>query len=83
MEKKQLTKRQQRKSLIAKIEKLNTGDRYWKYSYGRSLEDTKKVYDTIASRHNYRVVIPLRNEQRIKLAEKLGDRKLRNLFKGK
>ena len=73
------TKRQQRKSIISKIEKLNTGDRYWKYSYGRSLEDTKKVYDTIASRHNYRVVIPLRNEQRIKLAEKLGDRKLRNL----
>lgn len=79
MEKKQPTKRQQRRAILSKIERLNIGDRYWKYSYGRSLDDTKKVYDTIRNRHNYRVVIPFRKQQQLKLAEKLGDRKLRIL----
>jgi hypothetical protein len=70
-----LNKRQERKAIVAKIERLNKGDRYWTRTYGRSLDTVKRVYKFIQKEHDIKTVIPFRNQQRIKLAEKLGERK--------
>lgn len=69
------SKRQQRRAILSKIERLNKGDRYWKYSYGRSLEEAKRIYKYIEVVHDIKVVAPFREKQRIALAQKLGERK--------
>jgi len=69
------SKRQQRRAILSKIERLNIGDRYWKNSYGRSLDDAKKIYRYMEIVHDIKVVAPFREKQRIALAQKLGERK--------